>query len=223
MSFFCKLKNIQIGNSVKILFIDTETTGLSAKPGMNELVQIGGYITENRNILESVSIKSQPKNWNSISKQALEVTNLTIDILKSYNDPKDSFDIFYTSISKFIGNERIKIAGQNVKFDIRFTELWWNTWKPELVPEFNKVFDVNDPYELMDITKTLKDMGILVVDNIKLGTVARALRLDPVGELHDAMTDIDLTYRTMFDLIDRINHLNNDDISRKFTKYMNLK
>lgn len=209
---------------MKFLFVDTETTGLSAKPGMHEIVQLAGYITDNRTIIESVSIKSQPTNWDKISQQALDVTHLTVDILKTYSEPRTAFDSLYKTVEPHIHpTERIHVAGQNVKFDIRFMELWWNRWKPIDVPEFNQIFDVSDPFDLMEITKPLQKMGILVVDNVKLGTVATALTIQPNGDLHDAMTDIDLTYRAMFDLIDRIHWLNNPDVSNKFTKFMKLR
>jgi DNA polymerase III epsilon subunit-like protein len=208
---------------MKFLFVDTETTGLSAKPGMHEIVQLAGIITENRSILESVSITSKPTNWTKISQQALDVTHLTVDMLRGYTEPSIAFEIFYNAIKPHTNpRDKIKIAGQNVKFDIRFMESWWDRWKSDDVPEFSNVFDVTNPYDLMEITKPLKDLGILVVENVKLGTVATALAIQPNGALHDAMTDIDLTYRTMFDLIDRINWLNNEDISKKFEKFMNL-
>lgn len=209
---------------MKIFFTDTETTGLSAKPGMHEIVQLAGLLTDKRSIIESVSVKCQPINWDKISQQALNVSHLTRDIIRSYIHPADAFDTLWNSLnSHVIRSEKIKIAGQNVRFDIRFMELWWNTWRPDSVPFFGDVFDTTDPYELMDISKPLKELGILVVDNVKLGTVASALCIQPNGELHDAMTDIDLTYRTMFDLIDRINWLNNDTLSNKFRKYLNIR
>lgn len=209
---------------MKFLFTDTETTGLSAKPGMHEIVQLAGIITENRQIIESISLTSKPTQWNKISQQALDVTHLTIDMLKGYTDPAIAFDTFYNFITPHITpGEKIKIAGQNVKFDIRFIDLWWNRWKPTTAPKFSDVFDTLTPYDLMEITKPLKDLGILIVDNVKLGTVASALMIQPNGDLHDAMTDIDLTYRTMFDLIDRINWLNNEDISKKFEKFLRLR
>ena len=82
---------------MKILFIDTETTGLSAKPGANELVQLGCMMTTGRTILESLDVTSRPNNWSSINTKALEVTHKTIDDLKQYTDPKISFDMFYPS------------------------------------------------------------------------------------------------------------------------------
>ena len=161
---------------MKILFTDTETTGLSAKPGMHEIIQLAGLLTDGRSIIESMSIKCQPMNWDKISQQALDVTHLTRDIIRSYIHPADAFDTLWNCLTPHITrDDKIKIAGQNVRFDIRFMELWWNTWRPDDVPVFCDVFDTNDPYELMDISKPLKELGILVVDNVKLGTVASAL------------------------------------------------
>lgn len=208
---------------MKILFVDTETTGLSAKPGANELVQIGCHLTTGRGIIESISIKSQPTNWHRVDQKALEVTHLTKDILRSYPTPKESFDKFYAFITPhFDGKNKIHIGGQNVKFDIRFTELWWNTWKNPDQLAFTDIFNVVDCYELQDLTKELKKLGILVVDNVKLGTVANALMISPEGELHNAMTDIDLTHKVMFGIIDRLKLLNNDQLNFMFIKYMAL-
>ena len=208
---------------MKILFIDTETTGLSAKEGANELVQIGCHLTTGRGITESISIKTQPVNWHRVDPKALEVTHLTKEILRSYPKPRESFNRFFTFIMKhWDGKNKLLIGGQNVKFDIRFTELWWNTWKNPEHPEFATVFNVDDCYELQDLTRELKKLGILVVDNVKLGTVANALMITPEGELHDAMTDIDLTHKVMFSIIDRVKMLNNEDLNQKFGKYMKL-
>ena len=211
MSFFCFM----------ILFIDTETTGLSSKPNMHEIIQLGGLLCNNRHIIESISIKCQPTAWSKISKQALDVTNLSIDTLKSYPEPQEMFSFFYEKIISY--KKRIKLAGQNVKFDTRFLEKWWNMWKTTNQHNFLDVFDVEDSYELMEITKPLKELGILLVDNVKLGTVANALEIKPDGDLHDAMTDIRLTHQTMFDLIDRISWLNNSALNNQFKKYINLK
>ena len=208
---------------MKILFIDTETTGLSAKEGANELVQIGCHLTTGRGITESISINSQPMNWHRVDPKALEVTHLTKEILRTYPTPKESFYKFYSFIMKhFNGKDKILIGGQNVKFDIRFTELWWNTWKNPEHPAFADVFDVNNCYELQDLTRELKKLGILVVENVKLGTVANALMIIPEGELHNAMTDIDLTHKVMFGIIDRLKLLNNDQLNFMFVKYMTL-
>lgn len=208
---------------MKILFTDTETTGMSANPGKNELVQLGCMMTTGRNILETIDLTSRPLNENSISPQALEVTHKTIDDLRKYTDPKTSFDAFYNFIVKHFTGEKLKIAGQNVKFDIRFLTLWWNTWKSPDQLGIDHFFDLDDPYELMDMTKELKKLGILVVENVKLGTVANALMISPTGELHNAMTDIDITHKIMFNIIDRLALLNNVDITSKFRRYMALK
>lgn len=208
---------------MKILFTDTETTGMSANPGKNELVQLGCMMTTGRNIIESIDLTSKPMNEDAISPQALEVTHKTKADLLKYADPKTSFDAFYNFVTKHFSGEKIKIAGQNVKFDIRFLTLWWNTWKsPDQLP-IDHFFDLSDPYELMDMTKELKKLGILVVDNVKLGTVANALMIQATGELHNAMTDIDITHKIMFNIIDRLALLNNEDITSRFKRYMALR
>ena len=69
---------------MKLFFVDSETTGLSPKPECNEIIQLGGIITENRTVLESISIKAAPTRWNKVSMQALQVTGLSKSIIAEY-------------------------------------------------------------------------------------------------------------------------------------------
>lgn len=209
-------------SKMHILFLDTETTGLSCKPGMHEIIQLAGIFTENRHVIDTFFCKPQPRNWDKINKQALQVTNLSIDILKKYDDPKQSFDAFYQFIQKNYKGTPIRFAGQKINFDMKFINLWWNTWKsPEQLP-IEHFFDMAIYYDLLDVTKPLNAIGLLVTDNLKLGTICEALNLKPVGNLHDAFTDIEITYRAMFELIDRVKSLNNDDVEDKIKKFMYL-
>lgn len=206
-------------------FNDTETTGLESKPGRHEIVQLGAILTNDRTIIDSISIKSKPENWKAINSEALRVNHLTREILESYSDPAIEFDRMYSMLIKHKNpKNKYIMAGQNVKFDKRFVKLWWERWSnPSKHMAFDEMFDPTEVLDLMEITKPLKELGILVVDNVKLGTVASALCIQPIGELHDAMTDIDLTYRTVFDLVDRINSLNNEMLQEKFKKFLSIK
>ena len=207
---------------MKLFFTDTETTGLSPKPDCNEIIQLGGIITENRNVLESISIKSAPTRWNKVSMQALQVTGLSKAVIAEYPHPKESFDALYSMIERNFTDAKIILAGQNVAFDRRFLERFWMDWKSDDQHDFDYFFDTTTSFELMDITKPLKDMGILIVPNVKLKTIAEALELQPMDGLHDAMSDIDLTYRSFFDLIDRLRAMNNEMIMEKFYKYVSI-
>ena len=207
---------------MKLFFLDTETTGLSPKPDCNEIIQLGGIVTDNRTVVEAISLKSAPTRWNKVSYQALQVTGLSKDVISKYPHPKESFNSLYNLLDKHSNGEKYILAGQNVGFDHRFLDRYWADWKDDSQKPYSDLIDTSSTMELMDMTKPLKEMGILLVPNVKLKTIAEALELKPQDGLHDAMSDIDLTYRSFFDIIDRIRSMNNEMIMNKFYKYVSI-
>jgi DNA polymerase III alpha subunit (gram-positive type) len=160
---------------MKILFIDTETTGFSHKT--QDMWQVAGFVTENQTVLDSFNIKCQPINWHTISKGALECQDppVTIEQLKSYQKPREAFLEFKAVLDRHYDEtipQKFFIAGQNVKaFDWRFLNAFWNRHKIAGEPDFQHYFNNRVSYDLMDLTRPLKKKGILKVENVKLGTI----------------------------------------------------
>ena len=71
---------------MKIFFNDVESTGLNAKT--QDIVQIGGLITENFRPLEEINLKCQPRRWDTISDTALKINHNTRETLKTYELPE---------------------------------------------------------------------------------------------------------------------------------------
>lgn len=192
---------------MKILFIDTETTGFSHKT--QDLWQVAGYVTENRKVLDKFNIKCQPVNWHTISKGALECQTppITIEQLKSYQYPREALLEFKAVLDKHYDEsipEKFFIAGQNVKaFDWRFLVAFWNRHKIAGEPDFQHYFNNRVSFDLMDLTRPLKKKGLLEVENVKLGTIIEALDVKVQGPLHDALTDIDGTYKSFYIMINK--------------------
>ena len=97
---------------MKIIFIDTETTGLSSK--IHDIIQIAGLVTEDGKILDEFNFKCQPVNWKSISKQALQINNTSIDDLKKYEMPQATFIHFLKVLEKHFDGDKFIIAGQKI-------------------------------------------------------------------------------------------------------------
>ena len=192
---------------MKILFIDTETTGFSSKT--QDMWQVAGYVTENQKILDKFNIKCQPVNWHTISKGALECQDppITIEQLKSYQTPREAFVKLKAILDKhYDENTRDKffIAGQNVKaFDWRFLNAFWDRHKTKDEPDFQHYFNNRVSYDLMDLTRPLKKKGLLKVENVRLGTIIESLDVKIEGPLHDAMADIEGTYKAFYKMIDK--------------------
>lgn len=203
---------------MKILFIDTETTGFSSKT--QDMWQVAGYVTENRRVLDTFNLKCQPVNWHTISQGALDCQNppMTRDILKTFGTPREAFEKLKAILDKHYDEstpDKFFIAGQNVKsFDWRFLEAFWSRHKLPNEPSFQHYFNNHVSYDLLDLTRPLKKRGLLFtpesidadgktipkqpVANVKLGTIIEALDVKIQGPLHDAMADIEGTFKSFY-------------------------
>jgi DNA polymerase III alpha subunit (gram-positive type) len=191
---------------MKIIFIDTETTGLSCQK--HDIIQIAGLVTEDNKILDEFNFKCQPINWDTISKQALQINNTTVEDLKSYEMPQATFIHFLKVLEKHFSGEKFIIAGQNVKsFDWRFVVTFWENHKRYADPEFEFYFDDKVSLDLLDLSRPLKNHGFLDVPNVKLGTIVEALNITVDGELHDALADIKATQQGFYGLVNKVNEI----------------
>lgn len=189
---------------MKVIFIDTETTGFDDK--RQDIIQVAGLVTENRKILESFNFIAAPVNFNAISKDALNITGKTLEELKTYPDPKLAYNGLKEIFERYVvkGESRYVIAGQNVKsFDWRFLASFWNKHKAKDDVPFEYFFSQKIVYDLMDLTRPLKKAGLLNVPNIKLGTIMEAMGIKPQGNLHDALTDIIGTCDSFYAVTDK--------------------
>ncbi len=193
---------------MKIIFIDTETTGLNTTK--NDIIQIAGVITENKEIVDEFNFKCQPVNWNTISSQALQVTNTTIEQLKTYEMPQATFIHIQNIFEKHLNNEKFIFAAQNKPFDWRFLVSFWDKHKRSADPSFDHYFDDRLSLDLLNLSRPLKKHGLLNVPNVKLETIVEALNIKVEGNLHDALTDIKATQQGFYGLVDKIKSIRKD-------------
>jgi DNA polymerase III epsilon subunit-like protein len=196
---------------MKVIFIDTETTGFDDK--RQDIIQIAGLVTENREILESFNFICSPVNFWAISKEALKVTGKTVEELKTFPPPREAFIGLKAVLDSHVvkGQPRFIFAGQNVPFDKRFLSSFWQKHKTADEVDFEYYFSSKISYDLMDMTRPLKKSGKLNVPNVKLGTIMEALDIKPRGNLHDALTDIIGTCDSFYAMADRWIYMNNTD------------
>lgn len=115
---------------MKILYIDTETTGTNSQK--HEIIQIAALIEIDNEIVEEVNLRIRPTNWETIDPEALKVTGKTIEELKTYMDPKMAFitlkGIFERYVNKYDRNDKFYPAGHNLGFDIEFLQAFWKKY-----------------------------------------------------------------------------------------------
>lgn len=85
---------------IKKLFFDLETTGLDYK--VNAIHQLSGCIEIDGTIVEEFNFKMQPYEGAVIEPKALEVSNVTMDILATYEPSEAVFAKFMAMINRYV-------------------------------------------------------------------------------------------------------------------------
>jgi len=113
-------KEFDMKRPIKILWIDTETTGLD--PRLNDVVQIGGIIEVVGVSGEEFEIKSRPNNWSSVNKDAIDTHGISIDELKQFPPSSEAHLEFKKLLFKYVDPfdpyDKLIPAGHNVGFDV---------------------------------------------------------------------------------------------------------
>ncbi len=189
-------------NINKILWIDTETTGLNpAKHGLRELAYI--LIIDGQEVKKDV-LQIDPRTYKhkmiEIDNKALELSNITIEDFDNYDDSAYAFDRFSTLleyIDKEDKNDYFTLAGFNVKFDNDFLREWFDDNGDFDAEDFNSYFH----YKIIDVFPlvfNLKHLGLIDTKNDKLKTVCEYFNI-PI-DAHNALSDIEAT-KNLYELI----------------------
>ncbi len=176
---------------MKILWYDTETTGLTENSAM---FQISGVIEIDGVEVEEFDIFCRPHEGADISEKALEVTNVTLEQLETYQSPKEAYnqliDIFSKYIDKFDKNDKFVIAGQNVKFDIDVLRRFFERNNDKYLGSFlnyKQVFDTLSVYTALEIAGVVPKL-----EDHKLETICKIMGVE-LSNAHNSLADIKAT------------------------------
>lgn len=104
---------------MKIMWIDTETTGLTEK---SDLIQLSGIIEIDGEVKEEFDVYSRPFPDTLIEAKALEVNGRTLEEINSFQSPEKALAEFEAVLSKYVDkynkDDKFVIAGHNVQFDL---------------------------------------------------------------------------------------------------------
>lgn len=112
---------------MKILYFDTETTGID--PKIHEITQFAAIVEIDGVPVEEVNWRCQPTNYEAISPEALQTTGVTVEQLKTFPHPtemmKNIRSLFDRYINKYDKADKFWPAGHNVSFDLDFLQAFW--------------------------------------------------------------------------------------------------
>ena len=176
---------------MKILWYDTETTGLTENSAM---FQISGVIEIDGEVKEEFDIFCKPHEGADISEQALEVTGITREQLESFQPPKKAYEelvgIFSKYIDKFDREDKFIIAEQNIKFDIDVLNRFFKRNNDNYMGSFlnyKQVFDTMSVYTALEIADVVPTL-----ENHRLETICKVMGVK-LSNAHNSLADIRAT------------------------------
>jgi len=192
---------------MKLIYIDTETTGLD--PRLCGMTEIACIVVEDGEQIDKKLLYINPNTYTkqiNIEMQALELTNKTLDDLESYPTSKGQFDEFIAFLDKHIDKynkqDKFKIIGYNIGFDIEFLKQWFIDNGHQY---YGSYFDYKD-IDVFALVKHLKLLNMFETENDKLSTLCKYFDIDI--DAHNALSDIEATrdlYQVLTDNYIRVN------------------
>lgn len=176
---------------MKILWLDTETTGLNKEKC--DIIQLSGIVVIDGEERERFDFHCQPINYENIEPASFEKTKLSIEKLKEFQTPQEMYVKFIQLLDKYIDkydrNDKFFIAGQNVRFDVEFLQSFFNKMGDQFLFSYFR----HQTIDLMYFCTILHTAGLIKLDNFRLETIVEYLDVKFEGDLHNAFTDVDLT------------------------------
>lgn len=179
---------------MKILYFDTETTGVDSR--VNEIVQFAAIVEIDGNVVEEVNWNCHPTRWDHISPDALQTTGLTLEKLKTFGSPgvmmANIHKLFDRHIDKFNKQDKFYPAGHNVQFDLDFLQAFWKQHADSYGTGSYQNWRCLDTRILANF---LAMIGQINTQDLKLSTLCQHYGIEI--QAHDAMSDIRATRMLM--------------------------
>ena len=184
----------------KVLWLDTETTGLDPKQCVP--VQIAGIIDIDGEVKEKFNLFTRPFYDSLITAKALEVTGKTAEDIWAYPEPAVTFKILEDILGKYVNkydrNDKFLLAGQKVDFDL---DMMYNWFLKNGSTYLGSWISFKYKFDTLYIVQALQIIGKLpVLPNNKLTSLCEHFKV-PLANAHDCMADIEATRAVGLELV----------------------
>jgi len=175
----------------KILFVDTETTGLD--PKINGIHQIAAQIVVDGKMEMEFDFKFRPLDTEKIEPEALAVSGLTVEeVMARPLSSKDVYkkidSILCQFVNKYDKHDKMVISGYNCNFDAQFLSEWYKKHNNKYFFGLCHGGAYLDGLTMALLLEIKKGEKVFFPDR-KLGTVAKHLGVQ-LDDAHDALADI---------------------------------
>jgi len=185
---------------MKLLFLDTETTGTD--PKVHGVIQISGIIEIDGKEKERFDFRCATFPQDVIHPDALKVNGVTMEQIRAYPAPETAYlqliKILDKHIDRYDKTDKFSLVGQNVKFDYDMMSEWFKK-------NGNNFWYAYVDYHLIDLvaaTAIFTAAGLIKLPNMKLATVAEYFGIK--FEAHNSMADIEATRSIFYKYVDII-------------------
>ncbi len=176
---------------MKLLYLDTETTGLTDN---SAIVQIAGAIEIDNEVVEWFNIRCRPHAEADVSEDALKTIGFTLEELQKEQSPEDALkeleSIFLKYVDRYDKNDKLIMICHNYPFDFRMLYNFYNRLGNRFMGSFIN-FKLN--VCTLNLVKSLQVIGVLpILENNKLETWCKHFGVS-LENAHDALEDIRAT------------------------------
>lgn len=178
---------------MKLLFLDTETTGLN--PQTAAIHQLAGMVVINGTIKESFNYRIRPHEGAEIKEAALEVSGVNSQMLSLYTSSGTQLAHFTALLSRYVNQYDKTDKFYPVGFNSRaFDEPFLRNWFLVNGNNYYGSFFWQIGFDVMVLAAHHLRHGLPAMPNFRLPTVAAEMGV-PVqaNRLHDALYDVELT------------------------------
>jgi len=190
--FTVKLKKVKPKKweeTMKLFYVDTETSGLSFYK--NGVVQTAAIIEIDRKVVQEVNLYSNLFPNDEIHPKALECNGLTVKQIRSFPSPETTYNellgILGNYVDKYDKDDKFIAVGQGIDYDMGMLKAFFSKNDDKF---FGSWFH-NYTIDLKQIAAVLKYLEMFPVANLKLETMATYLGIK--YDAHEALADIRTT------------------------------
>lgn len=192
---------------MKLIFIDTETSGFD--PKTNALLQIGGIVDIDGEVKETFNYKLRPYGGEVWTENAFEKHHITPEMAEEFEDPSEVFNKFNALLEKYISKwdkqDKAFFTAYNANFDNDFIRSWFikeaKTAKDAQYGNGFGCFFWTPCLDVMQVALIRTLSSRTQFPNFQLGTVCKMLGVDfDDNDAHDALYDITKTRELYYKL-----------------------